>query len=182
MCRLIQFAYGVYSAPGFDYLTLIDCLLVKANNKSLAPTPGTPNSFKLFWFKNPNYRVNASIVDCASLSHEVSVQAASEKADAKLNLAAETSDCLNLIFPQLAVGTSKWVFQRRRASPLVACGVNTPQAKCLVYSCDRNNWTYPLFRLWFTYEQRHYCDRLRSHSSCHLRRDLPCRARRLRRD
>jgi hypothetical protein len=28
--------------------------------------------------------------------------------------------------PQLAAGTIKWGFQRGRASPLVACGVNTP--------------------------------------------------------
>ena len=35
--------------------------------------------------------------------------------------------------PQLAAETIKWGIQRGRASPLVACGVNTPQAKCLVY-------------------------------------------------
>ena len=35
--------------------------------------------------------------------------------------------------PPLAAGTTKWGFQRGRASPLVTCGVNTPYAKCLVY-------------------------------------------------
>jgi hypothetical protein len=35
--------------------------------------------------------------------------------------------------PQLAAGTIKWGIQRGRASPLVACGVKTPYAKCLVY-------------------------------------------------
>ena len=35
--------------------------------------------------------------------------------------------------PQLAAGTIKWGIQRGRASPLVACGVNTPYAKCLIY-------------------------------------------------
>ena len=34
--------------------------------------------------------------------------------------------------PQLAAGTIKWGIQRGRASPLVASGVNTPLAKCLV--------------------------------------------------
>ena len=125
MCRLTQFTSGVYGVPAFDYLTAIEWLLAKANNKSLAltlaptpaPTPGTPNSFKLFWFKNPNYRANASIIDCAPLSHEVSVQAASEKADAKLNLAAETSDCLNLIFPSACCGHHQMEFPKEASIP-----------------------------------------------------------------
>jgi len=117
-CRLTQFAYGVYGVPAFDYLNAIEWLLAKANNKSLAPTPGTPNSFELFWFKNPNYRVNASIIDCAPLSHKVSFQAASEKADAKLNLAAKTSDYLNLIFLAACCGHHQMGFPKESSIPL----------------------------------------------------------------
>jgi len=35
--------------------------------------------------------------------------------------------------PQHAAGTLKWRFQWGRASPLLACGVNSPYEHCIVY-------------------------------------------------
>jgi len=39
-----------------------------------------------------------------------------------------------IILRSLLRAPIKWGIQRGRASPLVACGVNTPYAKCSVYS------------------------------------------------
>jgi hypothetical protein len=33
-----------WTVPGFDYLILVEWFPLKANNKSLAPTPGTNSS------------------------------------------------------------------------------------------------------------------------------------------
>jgi len=64
-----------------------------------------------------------------------SLNCAKESGAGKASCGARGKVCaigLNLISPLLAAGTTKWGFQRGRASPLVAIGVHTPIAKCQV--------------------------------------------------